>query len=83
MESAEAKVVYSIDTKVAGIQEEFGNEWLSGVGQDAIFHKYSKGWFVHFEGSHEKLFLGKDKPTLEVGDLIEIFITRVVHAKSR
>ena len=35
------------------------------------------GWFVHFEGSRESIFLGKEKPDLEEGDLIRIGIERM------
>ena len=33
------------------------------------------GWYVHFEGSYESLFVGQEKPRgLEVGDEVDIII---------
>lgn len=30
------------------------------------------GWFVHFEGSWESIFLGEEKPAFEPGDTVKI-----------
>jgi hypothetical protein len=43
-------------------------------------HNNSRGWWVHFYGSHESLYLGNDKPDLDVGDEITIRIFK--YAKS-
>lgn len=35
----------------------------------------SVGWFVHFDGSYESLFVGDEKPRgLEIGDEVDILI---------
>lgn len=36
-----------------------------------------RGWFVHFEGSRESVYLGAEKPHLKVGDRVCIRIERV------
>lgn len=54
-------IVYTIPTRVAGLKQ---------VQVDGEL-----GWFVLFEGSHEYLGLGEDKPEVEVGDTATIRIT--------
>ncbi len=76
MESPEEQVIYRIDTRISNLVEEFGSSYMGGFGKDAIFHKYSKGWYAHFQGSWEKLFLGMNEPTLKAGDEITILIKR-------
>jgi len=55
-----SNIIYTIKTKVTGIKD------LTGVGL---------GWFVHFEGSHESLYFGEEKPEAQVGDTATIRIS--------
>lgn len=36
------------------------------------------GWYVWLDGSRESIFLGEERPQLEVGDPIKISIEKVV-----
>jgi hypothetical protein len=40
------------------------------------------GWFVHFEGSHESIFLGQERPKFNPGDTVRITFERISDAKS-
>ena len=77
MESAEVKMRYIINSKVSAIQEEFDQKYISGFGDNAVFEKKSKGWFVFLEGSYEKLHLGTEKPDWKKGDKIRITMEKV------
>ena len=35
------------------------------------------GWFVNFEHSHEALFMGHERPSLEPGDQVKITFERL------
>jgi hypothetical protein len=54
----------------------------------AIYAKVStirespQGWFVHFAGSHESVFLGPEKLDFNVGDKVKITFERTSDAKS-
>lgn len=67
------EVTYTIPTKVNSIEQHWKRLHVSGFGPDAIFKNTSLGWFVHFEGSWEALYLGQEKPDLQTGD--EVIIT--------
>lgn len=82
MEPVEATLAYTIKTKVQHIEERFKDVYVSGVGKDAIFSKSCMGWFIGFEGSHELLHMGYDRPQLWIGDTVEITI-RKTHALPR
>lgn len=79
MESAKTKIKinYTIRTKVSRVWEHFQDQYLRGVGKDAVFTKVFMGWYVAFEGSYEALFFGKEQPDLKVGDKVEIKFEKV------
>lgn len=65
---------FLIKTKVLKIEELFDERYVKGVGKDVVFAKTSKGFFVLFEGSYEKLYLGMERPELQEGDRVRIII---------
>lgn len=75
MEPVEAKVrlAYIFYTRVAKIEQR---KQLIRVDKDGTIHERDLGWFILYEGSHEMLFLGTEKPSFEVGDEIEIIQRR-------
>lgn len=67
-------IVYSL---VLGVAERFTNDYIEGVGGEAVFTKRSLGWFLALEGSHEVLHLGYKKPDLAPGDRMKITFEKV------
>jgi len=62
------RVISLIEKKriVEGTKDEEGN---------ALLTSQTLGWFVHFEGSYESLFVGHQKPTgLDPGTEVDILI---------
>lgn len=41
-----------------------------------------RGWFVHFEGSWESLYLGDQEPDFKQNDVVHITIERIPNAQS-
>lgn len=68
---------YVIETKVLKIEELFDRKYEGGFGNNTQFKSLSKGFFVSFEGSYEKLNLGFERPELKVGDKVKIVIERM------
>lgn len=65
-----------LKTKVKSCSERTVNH-LKGFGKEAVLDRVeSLGWYVHFEGSWEAVFLGFDKPDLDAGDEVEIVIRK-------
>lgn len=89
MESAEAKMTlkinYVVYTKVTYVAERFDERYtnIAEAKTEGQVEKErrSKGWFVQFEGSHEAIHLGNEKPTFEVGDTIRITFEKVTLTK--
>lgn len=67
---------YLISTRVVSVTEHFVKNHISGAGADATFKSISIGYFAIFEGSHEAIFLGDEKPGLVAGDEVEILIRK-------
>lgn len=68
--------MYKIRTKVQDLEEKTRvvRADKNTVTGEVTFTSESIGWFVHFEGSRESLFVGIERPTdLDVGT--EVFIT--------
>jgi hypothetical protein len=68
--------VIRIQTRVKGIIEK---EIVKGGKKDendkAILTYQKLGWFVHFEGSYESLYVGDEKPeSLNPGTEVDILI---------
>lgn len=70
------KTAYVIFTRVISVTEEEYAVRGRVVDGQAIIDKINLGWYVLFEGSHEKLFLGEDRPQLSAGDKVKILIER-------
>jgi hypothetical protein len=62
--------------KVMAVWEAKAQVWVGGVGPEAKFAEQSQGWFVLFSGSYEALYAGPTKPTITVGDEVEILICK-------
>jgi hypothetical protein len=80
------KTVFLVPTKVVDIAEEF--KITTGYRTKVDDHpggavwpvyKTSQGWFVLFEGSRERLFVGDSKPAdLDIGDKVMIAVMKRV-----
>ena len=46
------------------------------VNGEPVFDREKLGWFLLLLGSHEKLFLGWEKPELKTGDKVRITIAK-------
>lgn len=52
-------------------------EWLTtAVTKDDGIEKERLGWFLHLEGSYEKLYIGETAPQLQVGDRVRVTIRK-------
>jgi hypothetical protein len=68
-------MVYKIPTKVIRLEQKSRVTRGFVVEGEAKCFREDLGWFVHFEGSYESLFIGKDRPNdLEPGTHVEIVI---------
>lgn len=69
---------YVINSKVLSVEESFTPAYVigSGIGKDAKFVNQSQGWFIFLEGSYEALYLGKEKPGIEPGDVVKITLEK-------
>lgn len=66
---------YTFQSRVISISERFKQKWVGGAGKDARFEERSLGWFVGLERSHEVLFIGTEKPDIEVDQTVTVRIT--------
>jgi hypothetical protein len=73
------KINYIVQTRVVSVtNEDEIIRVVKGTGKgEWVQEKVNVGWFVLFEGSHEKLFFGKDQPYLKEGDLVKITIEKI------
>lgn len=71
------KINYVVFATVKAVHE--GTEVVGvGFGGGRVqFARRSCGWYVNFEHSHEALYLGAEKPVLEVGDKVKITFERL------
>ena len=81
MESAprSLKINYTILTSVLSITHEttIDRTWKDQATGEWKQDIRDLGWFVLFDGSHEKMHFGSEKPHLEVGDKIKITIEKL------
>ncbi len=67
----------AVFTTIRHISERFKEEYVSGVGADALFKKVSQGWYVWFHNSHELLYMGDNPPpNWNEGDTVKITFTK-------
>jgi len=71
-------MIYSLSTTVLSVEEGFKTHHISGSGPDAVFEKESLGWFVHFEGSYEAIYLGDSRPNFNPGDKVKVTFEKVI-----
>ncbi len=77
MGSMDNSLYYTIpNVRVVEVREYFTERHRAGFGKDATFVKVSLGWFIQIEGSHEALYLGREKPLIETGDRVSITIRK-------
>jgi hypothetical protein len=71
------KTVTKIPTRVKKIEHKkrLAKAWKDSAG-NVFTVEEDLGWAVLFEGSLEWLFIGREKPDLEVGDPVTIIIER-------
>jgi hypothetical protein len=60
------------NVRVIDCREYFTERHQSGQGPSAVFVKVSLGWFVQLEGSHEALYLGRERPEIVSGDRVTV-----------
>jgi len=80
------RTVFLVPTKVVDIAEEFkittGYQTRTPHNPGEFEHpvyKTSQGWFVLFEGSRERLFVGDSKPAdLNIGDKVMIAVMKEI-----
>lgn len=65
-----------IPTRVAELFEHQRHVRSTKIGNEVVSSYAKVGWFVRFEGSYEALFMGLDRPDLNVGDTVEIRIRK-------
>lgn len=71
------KINYVVLATVKAVHEGTEVVGVGFQGGKASFARKSCGWFVSFEHSHEALYLGDEKPTLEPGDRVKITFERL------
>lgn len=67
---------YVIPTRVKLVEEVYRVVRADKRGDDVVVVRENLGWSVLFEGSHERLFLGYEKPDLQAGDPVRITIEK-------
>lgn len=80
MESPETTLEVKFVARVVKITEHKYNQWIKGVGNEAVFQVISLGWFVTLEGSHESIFVGWFKPRIRFGSMATITIEYPIDA---
>jgi len=70
--SEKPRVRYVTHSVVRGVDERFTQEWIVGVGKEAVFRQRSLGWFLYLGGSFEAIYVGAEKPEFNVGDQVKI-----------
>lgn len=78
MESAQGSVSFIIHTSVESIERM---DRISSVSKEGVPVMVDLGWFVLFQGSHERLYVGTENPGLAKGDEVEITIRKKTNAK--
>lgn len=68
---------FLIPATITAIEERKSRDYVSGVGETAVFQEISLGWSLFLTGSHEAIHVGMDKPDLKVGDKMKITIEKV------
>jgi len=68
------KTRYKIMTSVRSIEEVEQIVRAHKKGDDVILEKENMGWYVCFEGSWERMYLGNEKPALKIGQKVMITV---------
>lgn len=76
MEPVKTPVTYTIEAKALKVEECFETLRVDKIGDEVMTQKQSLGWFVHFQGSHESIFFGDEKPDFAVDDIVVITFRR-------
>lgn len=70
-------VFYSRVAWVGQVEEIVSGSKNAETG-DVTFMARDLGWFARFEGSQERLYLGREEPELKVNDPVKIIIEKSV-----
>lgn len=65
---------YTIPTRVRAVEQLRRICRVNKVGDEVVSQEEVLGWFVLLEGSHEHLFLGMERPSLEPGQRVNVII---------
>lgn len=75
---SEIKINYVVYTTVEKMEDvkELVRSYKNEAGE-VITEMQSLGWFIKFEGSHESVHFGGDKPPFNLGDKVKITFEKV------
>lgn len=62
---------------VKRVFEHKERNYVTGFGENAVFMEVSQGWFLALDDSYEAVFVGKERPKLDVGDKIRVTFEKV------
>ena len=68
---------FTLTVPIKDVIHRHSRHCVSGFGDSAVWEERSLGWFVHFDGSHELLYFGDERPEFEKGDLVKITFEKV------
>jgi hypothetical protein len=71
MEPVKTKIVIP-HVRVESVTHHTYKKHTSGKGNEAVFTEVALGWFILLEGSHEALYVGRERPDLCSGDRVSI-----------
>lgn len=72
MEPAKAKMKISTTSKVIRVEKRYRKLYVSGFGENTVFHEQDLGWWMILTGSHEAIFIGTEQPNLREDDTVKI-----------
>lgn len=73
------KTIYVFQACVTNVVEEIERfNWRKNMTDNTVTHdQRSRGWFIALDGSHERIFIGQDKPNIQKGDTIKITMEKI------
>lgn len=78
MESAQEQIAYVFKSRIIDVTNErrIKSTTIKDLSGEYTTEIQELGWFISIEGSHEKLFVGFEKPHFKPQDKIKIAIMR-------
>lgn len=72
------KTIYVFQALVTKVVEEIERfNWHKHEDGAVTHDQRSRGWFIALDGSHERIFIGQDKPDIQKGDTIKITMEKI------